>query len=54
MPIRRPDDIPSSEITPEGIYLDRRRFVGAVAAGTAAALIPGTLAAFDMAGGQQE
>ena len=28
MLIRRPDDIASSEITPESMYLDRRRFVG--------------------------
>ncbi|MDF1505520.1 protein-methionine-sulfoxide reductase catalytic subunit MsrP [Roseisolibacter sp. H3M3-2] len=29
MLIRRPDDIPASEITPEGVYRDRRRFLGA-------------------------
>ena len=29
MLIRRPDDIPASEITPEGVYRDRRRFIGA-------------------------
>jgi len=28
MLIRRPPDIPSSEITPESVYLDRRRFLG--------------------------
>jgi sulfoxide reductase catalytic subunit YedY len=28
MLIRRPLDIPSSEITPESVYLDRRRFLG--------------------------
>jgi sulfoxide reductase catalytic subunit YedY len=27
MLIRRPDDIPASEITPEAVYLDRRRFM---------------------------
>ena len=27
MLIRRPDDIPSSEITPESVYYDRRRFI---------------------------
>jgi sulfoxide reductase catalytic subunit YedY len=46
MLIRRPSDIPSSEITPEEVYLDRRKFVqqaGQVAA--AAALIPSALAA---------
>lgn len=54
MLIRRPEDIRSSEITPEGIYLDRRRFITTVAAGTAAALIPGSLAARGMADGRQE
>ncbi|MBV9879701.1 MAG: protein-methionine-sulfoxide reductase catalytic subunit MsrP [Gemmatirosa sp.] len=38
MLIRRPDDVPSAEITPEALYLDRRRFIGAAAALTAAAL----------------
>jgi len=32
MLIRRPDDIPSSEITPERDYLSRRRFLGTAAA----------------------
>jgi sulfoxide reductase catalytic subunit YedY len=32
MLIRRPDDIPSSEITPESTYLSRRTFVGAAGA----------------------
>ena len=39
MLIRRPDDVRSSEITPEGLYLDRRRFLraaGLVAASAAA------------------
>jgi sulfoxide reductase catalytic subunit YedY len=43
MLIRRPDDIPSSEITPEDVYYDRRRFIAragkaiaSVAAGGAA------------------
>lgn len=35
MIIRRPPDIPSSEITPEGVFLDRRRFIKQAAAGTA-------------------
>jgi methionine sulfoxide reductase catalytic subunit len=30
MHIRKPDDIPSSEITPEAVYRDRRRFIGAM------------------------
>jgi sulfoxide reductase catalytic subunit YedY len=33
--IRRPSDIVSSEITPESVYLSRRTFLGAVAAGAA-------------------
>ena len=41
MLIRRPDDIPSSSITPESVYLNRREFfgqAGALALGTMAAL----------------
>jgi methionine sulfoxide reductase catalytic subunit len=46
MLIRRPSDIPSSEITPEGIYLNRRSFIRQAAMGTAAlGLAPGALAA---------
>jgi methionine sulfoxide reductase catalytic subunit len=45
MLIRKPSDIPSSEITPESIYVNRRRFLGTVAAGAAASLVPGTAAA---------
>jgi sulfoxide reductase catalytic subunit YedY len=52
MLIRRPDDIASSEITPESVYLDRRRFMGSLAAGAAASLVPGSLAAAE--GAQQE
>ena len=40
MLIRRPDDVRSSEITPEHLYLDRRRFmgvIGGIAAGSALA-----------------
>jgi sulfoxide reductase catalytic subunit YedY len=40
MLIRRPDDIPSSEITPEGVYQNRRAFMG-----TAGALALGGLIA---------
>lgn len=32
MLIRRPDDIPSSDITPEGLYQNRRAFIGAAGA----------------------
>ena len=45
MLIRRPDDIASSEITPESVYLDRRRFLRLGAAGAAAAVFPAALAA---------
>jgi methionine sulfoxide reductase catalytic subunit len=45
MLIRRPNDIPSSEITPEGVYLDRRRFIKQAAAGALLAASPGLLAA---------
>ena len=47
MIIRRPPDIPSSEITPESVYVNRRRFIraAAVAAG-GAALGPAALKAF--------
>ncbi len=47
MLIRRPDDIPSSEITPYGTYLNRRAFIrsaaGALGAVTAGGLLPGVL-----------
>ncbi len=52
MLIRRPNDIPSSEITPESVYLNRRTFMGSVAAGAAAALIPGSLAGCESAEGR--
>ncbi|MFW6039766.1 MAG: hypothetical protein ACOC9N_01670, partial [Gemmatimonadota bacterium] len=53
MLIRRPDDIPSSEITPEGVYLDRRRFVNEAARfALAAGVAPGLLVGCD-AGGEQ-
>jgi methionine sulfoxide reductase catalytic subunit len=46
MLIRRPPDIPSSEITPEDVYLDRRRFLRLGAAGAlGAAVVPGGLGA---------
>lgn len=38
MLIKKPDDVPSSEITPEGLYLSRREFLGAAAAAFAATL----------------
>jgi sulfoxide reductase catalytic subunit YedY len=39
MLIRKASDIPSSDITPERVYLDRRRFMGTVTAGAAATLL---------------
>ncbi|HUG40480.1 MAG TPA: protein-methionine-sulfoxide reductase catalytic subunit MsrP [Longimicrobiales bacterium] len=53
MLIGKPDEIPSSEITPEDLYLRRREFIGTGAkALTAAALAPGALlAACDRATG---
>jgi sulfoxide reductase catalytic subunit YedY len=45
MLIRRPADIPSSEITPEGVYANRRTFIRQAAAGVAGlALAPTALA----------
>jgi sulfoxide reductase catalytic subunit YedY len=52
MIIRRPDDIPSSEITPEHMYVDRRAFIGRAAAGVAGlALAPSALKALEIAQG---
>ena len=46
MLIRRPDDIPSSEITPYRVYMNRRHFIGRSAKiAAAAALVPGVLSA---------
>ena len=46
MLIRRPPDVPSSEITPEGVFRDRRSFLRHGAAGALGlALAPGALAA---------
>jgi len=48
MIIRRPPDIRSSEITPESVYFNRRKFIQAAAAGAAGlALGPSALAASD-------
>lgn len=44
MLIGKATDIPSSEITPEQLYLDRRRFLGALAAGAAVTAASGPLA----------
>jgi sulfoxide reductase catalytic subunit YedY len=46
--VKRPSDIPSSEITPEDVYVNRRRFIGQAAAGAAGlALAPSALAAME-------
>ena len=49
MLIRKPDDVRSSEITPERLYLSRRDFLGTAAA-LAAAAVPTGLSACDAAG----
>jgi sulfoxide reductase catalytic subunit YedY len=40
MLLKRPADIPSSEITPEAVYLNRREFLGVAGGVAAAALAP--------------
>ena len=47
MIVRRPPDIPSSEITPETLYLNRRRFLREAGLATAALAVgaPTALAA---------
>ena len=55
MLIRHPDDLPSSEITPEGLYQNRRAFVGtagALALGTV--LAPSAVQALSHTGGQED
>ena len=53
MLIRRPDDIPSSEITPERDYLSRRRFLGTAAAAAVSAGAAPLLGACTVAEGAQ-
>jgi sulfoxide reductase catalytic subunit YedY len=53
MLIRKPADIASSEITPEGTYLDRRRFLGA-AAGIGLAAAGGGVASLLGCAGSEE
>jgi sulfoxide reductase catalytic subunit YedY len=51
MAIRKSKAIPSSEITPYDVYLDRRKFIGhAARLAASAAMVPGALAACDLAG----
>jgi sulfoxide reductase catalytic subunit YedY len=55
MLIGRPNPIPSSEITPESLYLNRRQFIGKGAkALTVAAAAPAVLVACDRADAAQE
>ena len=54
MIIRRPPDIPSSEITPEDVYVNRRKFIKAAAVGAAGlAAAPVALRAFDRSDPQE-
>jgi sulfoxide reductase catalytic subunit YedY len=51
MAIRKSKEIPSSEITPYEVYLDRRKFIGRAARIAAAAtVVPGSLAGCEFAG----
>ena len=51
MIIKRPNDIKSSEITPESVYVNRRKFLAAAAVtGAAAAIGPKTLEALSAVG----
>ncbi|HEX2092951.1 MAG TPA: protein-methionine-sulfoxide reductase catalytic subunit MsrP [Longimicrobiaceae bacterium] len=53
MLIRKPDDIPSSEITDETLYQNRREFLGTLSAAALAAVgTPGVLAACEPGGAQ--
>jgi sulfoxide reductase catalytic subunit YedY len=54
MLIRKPDDIPSSEITPESVYVNRRGFLGAAAAAIATVAAPASLVACAEAEGAQD
>jgi sulfoxide reductase catalytic subunit YedY len=48
--IRRPGDIPSSEITPERVYLDRRAFIAAAGAAAAGFALPEAVSALGHGG----
>ena len=51
---RRPSDIPSSEITPEGVYMNRRKFIQAAALGGAGLALGPTALKAEEAGVRQE
>jgi sulfoxide reductase catalytic subunit YedY len=52
--IRRPNDIPSSEITPEHVYVNRRRFIKAAAAGAAGLAVGADLVSAEQPAQSQE
>src|SRR3954469_24864588 len=55
MLIKRPDDIKSSEITPEGLYVNRRKFLALAGVATAGVVGSGRIAsAFAAAPSQEE
>ena len=54
MLIRRPDDIPSSEITNEADYWNRRRFMGAALGVAIGSTVPGNLLARARRGDRQD
>jgi sulfoxide reductase catalytic subunit YedY len=55
MLIRHPDDLPSSEITPESVYLNRRAFMGAAGTLALGALaLPATASALGAPGGTRQ
>jgi sulfoxide reductase catalytic subunit YedY len=54
MLIRRPDDLPASEITPEAVYLNRRAFMGAAGSLALGALAAPAAAAAAMSPRQED
>src|SRR5688572_7705437 len=54
MIIRRSPDIQSSEITPEALYWDRRRFIRMAAGAGAAALVSSTATRLEAAEGSEQ
>jgi sulfoxide reductase catalytic subunit YedY len=50
MLIRKPDDVPGSEITPEGVFRNRRRLLGAALMLPSALMAPSALAAAEQRG----
>ncbi|MGH7675487.1 MAG: protein-methionine-sulfoxide reductase catalytic subunit MsrP, partial [Gemmatimonadales bacterium] len=54
MLIRRPPDILPSEITPESVYLDRRRFIAAATAAAAGLALPRLARALESGGADDD